>query len=315
MKYLAVFYLLTSVFSLSKDSIRTESFTPYKLHLEGSDQYISLVPISGGIYDMGSSNKANEGPIRKVEVSDFWMGQFELTWDQFEPFLYREIDKKGAKSGPIELAIDGVSGATMPYINFNKPGHPLICITQYAASQYCKWLTAKTGHFYRLPTEAEWEYACRADTKSDYSFGRGDIKQYGWFKENSNGEIKKGGLKQPNLWNLYDMHGNAAEWVLDSYKDNYGELSSNQISDPIYQKEELYPHVVRGGSWKDEKGQLRSSSRSFSKKEWKRQDPQFPKSLWWHTDALHVGFRIVRPKNVPSPEEMEKFWIKPIEEY
>lgn len=273
-----------------------------------------MTPISGGKYLMGSKDSPLASPIREVVVDDFWIGTFEITWDQYALFLYREIDHIKPPESSLSLDIDAVSGATMPYVNFNRPGYPATCMTQYAASQFCKWLSAKTGHFYRLPTEAEWEYACRAGTTSDYSTTENQLPEFGWFAENSGGQLQKGGKKPPNPWGLYDMHGNATEWVLDTFKPGYQHLT-NKLQNAIYLEEELYPHVVRGGSFKDEKEALRSWNRGYSTASWKKQDPQFPKSLWWHTDATHVGFRIVRPLIAPEPPETEAFWIQPIEEY
>lgn len=263
---------------------------------------------------MGSDASSDSSPIRNVTLDDFWIGTYEITWDQFELFLYREIDHTTTAQGPLDLDIDAVSGATMPYVNFNKPGYPAICMTQYAASQFCKWLTAKTGNFYRLPTEAEWEYACRAGSNTDFAVPKNQLTEHAWFADNSNDQLQPGGRKTPNSWGLYDMHGNATEWVLDSYKPGYQHLQ-NELYNPFYLEEDLYPHVVRGGSFKDNVESLGSSNRGFSTAAWKKQDPQFPKSLWWHTDALHVGFRIVRPLKPPSSTELEKYWIQPIEEY
>lgn len=273
-----------------------------------------MTPITGGTFQMGSSKTAESTPVHEVIIDDFWIGTYEITWDQFELFLYREIDHAQTTKGAISMDIDGVSGATMPYVNFNRPGYPAICMTQYAASQFCKWLTAKTGNFYRLPTEAEWEYACRAGTSTDYSKPKDQLANHAWFANNSGGQLQKGGQKAPSAWGLYDMHGNASEWVLDTYQSSYDHLK-NKNQNPVHLEEELYPHVVRGGSFRDTKEKLTSWFRGYSTAAWKKQDPQFPKSLWWHTDATHVGFRIVRPLKTPNSQTMESFWINPIEEY
>jgi formylglycine-generating enzyme required for sulfatase activity len=205
----------------------------------------------------------------------------------------------------------------MPYVNYNKPGYPAINITQYAASQFCKWLTAKTGHYYRLPTEAEWEYACRADSKDTFSFGSESksIASYAWYKGNGDGKLHKGGMKEPNALGLYDMHGNVSEWVIDRYDRNGYPHHVDMVTDPFQLGEELYPRVVRGGSYKDKPARLRSAARGYSKRSWKKRDPQSPKSLWWHTDAIHIGFRIVRPRTLPNQSELTKYWIEPIKEY
>lgn len=301
-------------------SDRPDQFTIYEEVFAGTDLQLKMIPVRGGSFTMGSTEDEigrdpDEGPAHEVQVDDFWISEVEITWDMYEVFLYRNKDKiPHPDPGDLQVDVDGVSGATMPYVNFNKPGYPVVNVTQYAASVFCEWLTARTGRFYRLPTEAEWEYACRAGTRSAYSFGdAGLIDDFAWHKGNSNGTVNRGKMKYPNPLGLYDMHGNASEWVLDFYDENaYSGLTSEN---PYLQKDELYPHVVRGGSWQDPPEELRSASREYSAPAWKKRDPQFPKSLWWHTDALHVGFRIVRPRETPEGPERERFRIKPINDY
>ncbi len=294
----------------------------YEEEIAGSGLKIEMKAIKGGSFYLGSpepepGRKNDEGPVREIRMSDFWMSSFEITWDLYQLYLYRETDRqKSPDKGHVMIDIDGISGATMPYVNFNKEGHPVVNVTQYAASMFCKWLTAKTGRFYRLPTEAEWEYACRAGSTTAFSFGNDPdrLKECAWFGGNSGGSFHRPGLKSPNQWGLYDMHGNVAEWVIDGYAENaYASFVGS--TDPVVFAEDLYPRVVRGGSFMDPAGKLRSAARDHSKESWKRRDPQFPKSLWWHTDATHVGFRIVRPRTVPEREEMEKYWGQPLEEY
>jgi formylglycine-generating enzyme required for sulfatase activity len=198
-----------------------------------------------------------------------------------------------------------------------KDGFPAISMTQHAANKYCQWLSAKTGHFYRLPTEAEWEYACRAGTTTPYYFGDDPSKlsEYAWYEQNSDFKYQKVGRKKPNPWGLYDMYGNVVEWVLDQYDPEYYQRSSgtNPLLDPWNKATKPYPHAVRGGSWDDEAAMCRSGARRGSDRAWKMQDPQLPKSIWYFSDAQWVGFRIVRPLKVPSAEQMQKYWSSGVE--
>jgi formylglycine-generating enzyme required for sulfatase activity len=192
-----------------------------------------------------------------------------------------------------------------------KEGFPAICMTQLAAKTYCQWLSAKTGRYYRLPTEAEWEYACRAGTKTVYSFGDDPemLGDYAWSFDNAEDAYHKVGLKKPNPWGLHDMHGNVAEWTLDQYiPDYYGQFAGKATKNPWPVPAKLYPQAVRGGSWDDDPENLRSAARRGSHKDWKQQDPQLPQSIWYFTDALFLGFRVVRPLVPPADAEKAKTW-------
>jgi formylglycine-generating enzyme required for sulfatase activity len=190
-------------------------------------------------------------------------------------------------------------------------------MTQYAALKYAKWLSEKTGKFYRLPTEAEWEYACRAGSETAYSFGDDPsmLPEYAWFYENSNDVYHQVGQKKPNAWGLYDMHGNVSEWTLDQYKaDFYATLSENENPNPWVHPTRLHPRTVRGGAYDDDPEALRCADRLQSNLEWKRRDPQIPKSFWWNTDSPFLGFRLVRPARDMSPEEIREFWTITLDE-
>lgn len=272
-----------------------------------------------------ANRKADEGPQHKVNISPFWMGRCEVTWNEFELFMYPDEEKKmrAIRSGEKYLVhmADAVSRPTRPYVEMSfgmgKDGFPAISMTQHSANKYCQWLSAKTGHFYRLPTEAEWEYACRAGTTTAYSFGDdpSQLSEYAWWGKNSDWKYQKVGTKKPNPWGLHDMHGNVVEWVLDQYEpDAYKQFADKTAVEPWLRATKAYPHVVRGGHWDDEDPiMLRSAARRASTRNWKIQDPQLPKSIWYHTDAQWLGFRIVRPLKVPSPEELSKYWTSGVE--
>ncbi len=166
--------------------------------------------------------------------------------------------------------------------------------------EYCRWLSQKTGKIYRLPTEAEWEYAARAGTTTAYFFGDDPSRlgDYAWYAANADDTTHKVGSKKPNPWGLYDMYGNVDEWCLDTYKkDAYAQYPTNKVTlwPVVLPGPDRFGNVVRGGSWADDPPACRSAARRASEKRWIRQDPQRPKSIWWLTDADFVGFRIVRP--------------------
>lgn len=294
----------------------------YVQKMHGTELSINMVFIEEGTFFMGSDqqdwgHKLDESPKKEVQVSAFWMSDVEITWDLYNLFVSRELDNLEnslQKGTEVKMSPDAVTGATTPYVDMSfgmgVHNYPAISMTQLAASRFCQWLSALTGNFYRLPTEAEWEYACRAGSTSIYSFGNdlSRLDEFAWFSGNSQEKSQKVGQKKPNRWGLYDMHGNVAEWTLDHYLASGYNFEQNEIKDPIRMKETTYPKAVRGGSWQNEPIDLRSASRIGSSKKWKMRDPQIPKSLWWHTDAPFVGFRIVRPLKTPSPEEKNKYW-------
>ena len=317
----SIFYsiLFLSFFSFAQNNL----FEIYNQDIIGTNYGLEMIPIEGGNFLMGSSNaeknrSLDEGPAHLVQVKSFWMAKHETTWDLYHLFMIRDIDKNqpiyNSKS-EVNIKVDGVSGATTPYVEMSfgmgTDGYPAISMTQLAAKKFCQWLSAITGNFYRLPSEAEWEYACRAGSEKAYSFGDDPKKlnNYAWFKDNSDNKYHKVGLKLPNNWGLYDMHGNVSEWTLDAYNTTtYLKASQNLNKNPIVKPLKLYPRVVRGGSWKSSNYRLRSASRQASSKQWKKQDPQIPRSKWWHTDAQFVGFRVVRPYITPTIEEQNEYW-------
>ena len=284
-----------------------------------------MVPIPAGEFSMGSpeaepDRKPDEGPQHKVKIEPFWMGQFEVTWNEYELFMYPDEEKRTRAIVPTDAAgdklADAVTHPSRPYVEMSfgmgKDGYPAISMTQHAANKYCQWLSAKTGQFYRLPTEAEWEYACRAGTTTTYFWGTeaSKLPEYAWFEQNSDFKYQKVGKKKANPWGLHDIYGNVVEWVLDQYDPDFYKVCGDKgtVLEPWNKATKSYPHAVRGGSWDDEAKMLRSAARRGSERAWKMQDPQLPKSIWYFSDAQWVGFRVVRPLKVPAPEEMQKYW-------
>jgi len=303
---------------------------PYTNTIPGTQVTFAMVPIPGGEFVMGSpetekGRKPDEGPQHKVKIAPFWMGRCEVTWNEYELFMYPDEEHRTRATEPTDAAgdklADAVTHPSKPYVEMSfgmgKDGYPAIAMTQHGANKYCQWLSAKTGQFYRLPTEAEWEYACRAGTTTAYFFGddASKLPEYGWFEQNSDFKYQKVGKKKPNPWGLYDMCGNVVEWCLDQYDPDYYKQCTAQgvVTEPWNKATKPYPHSVRGGSWDDEAVMCRSAARRGSDRSWKMQDPQLPKSIWYFSDAQWIGFRIVRPLKVPPPEVMQKYWTSGVE--
>jgi formylglycine-generating enzyme required for sulfatase activity len=167
-----------------------------------------------------------------------------------------------------------------------------------------------------LPSEAEWEYACRAGTQTAFSFGDDPARlpEYGWFFDNANEATHPVGQKKPNPWGLFDMHGNAAEWVLDQYfPTGYKPLPQQpaKAADVVAWPTVLFPRAVRGGHWDSDPEDCRCASRLPSHdEEWKSFDPNLPLSPWWFTSdpARGVGFRLVRQIAPLTKDERQRLW-------
>jgi formylglycine-generating enzyme required for sulfatase activity len=322
--------LQRSIVANSKEATEAE-MKKYSESIPGTVASFDVVPIPGGEFVMGSAEaeanrKPDEGPQHRVKVSPFWMGRCEVTWDEYELFMYPDQGgQAAAKTNSLNPASDRMADAvthpSRPYVEMSfgmgKRGFPAISMTQHGANKYCEWLSGKTGHFYRLPTEAEWEYAARAGTTTAYFFGNdaGQLGDYAWTEQNSELKYQKVGKKKPNPWGLYDIYGNVAEWTLDQYDPDYYKQfnMAAAVADPWNKATRPYPHAVRGGSWNDEAALCRSAARRGSDRSWKMQDPQLPKSIWYLTDAQFLGFRIVRPLKTPSAEEMKSYWNSGVE--
>jgi len=189
---------------------------------------MKLVLIAPGKFMMGSPDSEqdrakNEGPQHEVTISKpFYMGVTEVTQAQYE-------------------AVMGTNPS-----NFRGPANPVERVSWDEAAEFCRKLSAKAGKTFRLPTEAEWEYACRAGSKTRFSFGDSDsvLGDYAWYGSNSGGKTQPVGQKKPNAWGLYDMHGNVWEWCADWF----GSYSSGASTDP-QGAGSGGRRVVRGGSW------------------------------------------------------------------
>lgn len=258
---------------------------------------LKMLPVQGGEFTLGSpaeekGRKSAEGPQVKVNIEPFWMSNVEISWGIYTAY-YQNGDARNSDGSLIspkkkdDLATL-VCQPTPQYHDMflnssfaNDADHPAMDMTQHAANKFCQWLSAQTGHYYRLPTEAEWEYACRAGTTTAWSFGddASQLDDYAWYEGNSNFTYQKIGQKKPNPWGFHDMHGNVAEWVQDQYSSKFYKSINDGEVGPWNKPKTRYPRTVRGGSWDSEVLTTRSASRLESSKEWKGLDPQVPKSV------------------------------------
>jgi formylglycine-generating enzyme required for sulfatase activity len=289
----------------------------YKVTIPNTTVTYGMAPIPAGEFMMGSTGpeaKPDEQPQHKVKLDAFWMQTHEVTWDSYLMFMFADQAKEVEHP---DAMVDALSRPTGPHLEMSfgrgNNGFPAISMTQHAANKYAEWLSAKTGEFYRLPTEAEWEYACRAGSTTDMPPAQ--LGEYAWFKANSPmGNFSAGtyhqiGTKKPNAWGLYDMLGNVMEWTLDQYAPYTNAPAEN----PWVRSTTSYPHTVRGGSWNDDAAAVRCAVRVASDPSWKRLDPQLPKSIWYMTNAQWLGFRLVRPGKLPTAEEMYRAWNNGVE--
>lgn len=280
------------------------SFSDFTEQIPGSGVTFRMIAIPGGTFMMGSPaneplRNANE-TRREVTVDSLFIGEVEVTWDEYMEF-YRQTAAEGRSTDTEgsrlrKEGIDAITGATPPYgkpdQNWGMGKRPAISMSYHAAETYCKWLSMVTGKHYRLPSEAEWEYACRAGTQTPYFFG-GDpekfekqglfrtrpdtavINSYIIYRGNSRSKTQEPSAVKANPWGLKNMTGNVAEFCYDFY-------------------EGTTEHVIRGGSYRDRASGVRSASRDSTRTaEWLKTDPQMPKSRWWYSDCFYVGFRVV----------------------
>lgn len=315
--------------------------------IPGSEEEIEMILVPGGTYEMGP---LKSGETHKVKVDSFWIGKYEITWNEYNQFrnevledirtkIYKELYgvdiESDALSSPTlseealnmlrenDVPADIISLPSPPYVDMTfgmgTDGFPAVGMTHYGAYMFTKWLTVKTGDFYRLPTEAEWEYACRAANPGEYEMisNASELNEAAWYEGNSDRKYQQTGQKEPNALGIHDMLGNVTEWTFDQYHEDYmSQLENEPADNPFFKPTELYPRTARGGSWMDEAEAASCLQRRPSNPQWKMKDPQLPKSLWWHTNAPFIGFRVVRPVNEPATvDEMEEYWIEAIQDF
>ncbi|MGB7346639.1 MAG: SUMF1/EgtB/PvdO family nonheme iron enzyme [Pirellulaceae bacterium] len=305
----------------------------YREQIPGTDFTFRMIPVPGGTFLMGSppeepGHKADESPQVSIKVAPMWVGQCEVTQREYQQYqelytVFKEVQRSDRNYKELDRSrVDVVSAPTAVYdpqyqFEFgDDPNHPAVSMTRYAAMQYTKWLSIVTKQQYRLPTEAEWEYACRAGSQSRYNWGDqvNEADKHAAYFDNSE-SLSHVGSKRFNVFNLHDMHGNASEWTVNAYTpDGYQWLKKQELitaTDAVRWPTGSDEGVVRGGSIDSELREIRSAARLASdEEEWKGDDAFLPKSPWWYTSdpARTVGFRVFRSATPLADEVISKFW-------
>lgn len=308
--------------TIFENAAKLTEFENYTEYIPGTSVSFEMKAIPGGSFAMGSPEKEkgrdeDEGPVTKVQISPFFMAELEVSWDEYLAF-FNETYSEGrlTEQDIMEMEVDGITGPTPPWGDpgqgWGRGARPAITMSFHAAEVYCEWLSMKTGKKYRLPSEAEWEYAARAGSSGTYFF-EGDasdynrdgilkkvfgvdtsiINTYAVYKENSLGKTHPPSKVSPNAFGLKNMAGNVAEFCQDYYNSDIYNSYDEGVLDPKG-PESGEEHVIRGGAYNAAAENLRLANRDFTRtKAWLKTDPQMPKSKWWYSDAIHVGFRVV----------------------
>lgn len=300
-----------------------EDFTEYIL---GTRASFEMKAIPGGTFKMGSPDtepfrRDDEGPAKNVTLTRFFMSEVEVTWNMYWAF-YGETMSEGRIPPEVIFEhnsnpdVDAVSGPTPPFGSpdqgWGAGERPAITMTHYGAETFCQWLSMKTGKTYRLPTEAEWEYAARGGTETPYFFP-GNPKKFSYegfwrklfkadtavintyvvYNKNSKNRTQEPSFVRANPFGLKNMLGNVMEYCSDWYAaDAYSQLQDG-ATDPLG-PETGTEHVVRGGMFQDDAANVRTAARGSTDHDmWLKTDPQMPKSIWWYSDIKSIGFRIV----------------------
>ncbi len=293
-----------------------KKFTETITAKDGSKLSLDMVMIPGGTFTMGSpasepDRAEHEGPQRQVQVKPFYLCTTETTLELFlayyqetgsakKDFVESEAAKKEQEA---QASVNAITGPTPVYgdmtMGYSKK-HPAMGGTWHNAMTFCRWLSQKTGKNYRLPTEAEWEYAARAGSTSLFGVADNEevLKDYAWFDANGDMEPHAVGQKKPNAWGLHDMNGNVREWVQDFYSPTAYTLDAKaNPAGPADGK----VHVARGGFYDSPAAELRPAARAFEEDWWRMNDPQIPKSKWWLPQIDSIGFRVAC--DIPAQEK------------
>ena len=272
--------------------VAQDASAPEKVEIPGTKLSFEVVGLKGGPVKIGSpeseKGRKKDEAIRELTLQPFQIGRFKVTWAEFNGYF--ETKPAGVD------AVTRPTRATAFFGQVEIPSHfldgkrPVTNVRWHSAVGYCWWLSVKTGRYFRLPTEAEWEYAARAGSSAAAPEPLGD---YAWYLDNSEERTHNGGEKKANAFGLFDILGNLWEYSLETYTGTG------------------YGPVVRGGCWSSPGSDLRFALRQQIPMEWFEADPNRPRSVWWLTsNGISQGFRVVCVADASDQKEREAYASK-----
>jgi formylglycine-generating enzyme required for sulfatase activity len=226
-----------------------------------------MMPIPAGTVQR-TVRGAAAGTVQSVPIPALWVARTEVTWDLYDVYVFG-LDKPSAAASS---GADAVARPSKPYVlpgdSYGHQGYPALGMSLLAAKEFAKWVSAKTGRAYRLPTEAEWVHICTSGITEP---SNAPLSTVAWLAANAADQTHPVGTLPPNAHGVHDLLGNAAEWALS-------EADSG----------------VMGGGFSNDSSGVSCTARRTQTPSWNVSDPQLPKSRWWLTDAFFVGVRLVR---------------------
>jgi formylglycine-generating enzyme required for sulfatase activity len=237
---------------------------PYTLTLPNSVVKIQMLPIPGGTIKIKG---------QPVTVKPFYMAKTETPWEAYDVFLQSGPPSPAydqTNFGPDVIALPSKS-YILPDLGWGHAGYPVINASFTSVTMYCRWLAKATGKKYRLPTEAEWEWACRGGVTTPVKMTPAQLNKVAWYAGNAKGLTHPIGKLQPNKFGLQDMLGNPGEWAIDMKGKD----------------------VLCGPTFQDPAANVQPTVRRYFSPKWQETDPQIPKSRWWLADGKFIGFRVV----------------------
>ncbi len=301
--------VMTEACAAASDRRLPKRYTETITTTGGESLSFDMALLPAGSFLMGSpadqaGRADDEGPQHEVALGPFYLCTTETTLGLFLAY-YQETGTAQKDFAGVQEArknaeptgasgVNAITGPTPVYgdltMGYDKK-HPAMGMSWHNATTYCQWLSRKTGKQYRLPTEAEWEYAAQAGTTSIFGFGNDPnrLDEYAWYEGNVDFGPREVAAKRPNAYGLYDMQGNVREWVSDFYSPTaYAEAAKTNPTGPAAGK----VHVARGGFYESPDAEVRCAARAYEEDWWRMNDPQIPKSKWWLPQMDFIGFRV-----------------------